>query len=84
MPSSTAHQNFLRELIFCYDPSTINCSLIVQIKIHNFKERLNLEALKHSAIQAARRKDQMRPIRSGAYRPISLDAIHAGNVFCNT
>jgi hypothetical protein len=82
MPMSTAQQNFLRELIFCFGPSTINFSLIVQIKISNFKERLNLEALKHSAIQAARRKDQMRPFRSGADRPISLDAIHTGNVLC--
>ena len=82
MPSSTAQQNFLRELIFLRsidDPLQLNRS----DENRNFKERLNLDALKHSAIQAARRKDQMRPIRSGAYRPISLDAIHAGNVFCN-
>lgn len=81
MPSSTAQQNFLRELIF-YGPSTIHCSFIVQMKNRNFKERLNPEALKHSAIQAARRIDQMRPFRSGAERPISLDAIHSGNVLC--
>ena len=82
MPLSTAQQNLLRELVFCYGPLTINCSLIVQIEIRNFKERLNLKALKHSAKQAARRKDQMRPFRSIADRPISLDAIHAGNVVC--
>ena len=79
-PSSTAQQNLLRELVFCYGPSTINCSLIVQIEIRNFNERLNLEALKHFAIQAARLQDQMRSFRSGADRPSSLDAIHTGNV----
>ena len=55
---------------------------MVQIEIRNFKERLNLEALKHFAIQAARLQDQMRSFRSGADRPISLDAIHTGNVLC--
>ena len=38
MPLSTAQQNLLRELVFCYGPLTINCSLIVQIEIRNFKE----------------------------------------------
>ena len=48
--------------------------------MRNFKVLLNLEALKHSTIKAAKREDQMRPFRCGADRPISLDAIHTGNV----
>ena len=50
--------------------------------MRNFKVLLNLEALKHSTIKAAKREDQMRPFRCGADRPISLDAIHTGNVLC--
>ena len=81
-PSSEAQQYLSHKLIFCYVPSAINCGLIVQIEVRHFKERLNLEALKHAAIRTAQRKDQMRLFQSVAIRPISLDAIQTGNVLC--
>ena len=49
---------FVTWTIFCHSPSTINCNLIVQIEIRNFKERLNPEALKHYTDRTTTRSNE--------------------------